>query len=70
MLIGLIIAATAAYGLNPGMNLYREFKSSSMLRGISKELEENIYKIKDEEMKLTLFVVSLALMSVGRNGLF
>ena len=41
-----------------------------MLREISKESAENIYKIKDEEMKITLFVVSLVLMSVRWNGLF
>ena len=70
MLIGLIIAATAAYGLNLSMNLYKEFKSSAMLRAISKESAENIYKIRDEEMKITLFVVSLVLMSVRWNGLF
>ncbi len=52
------------------MNLYRGFKSSAMLRAISKESAENIYKIKDEEVKITLFVVSLALMSVRWNGLF
>ncbi|EDY35462.1 hypothetical protein ABOONEI_745 [Aciduliprofundum boonei T469] len=65
------------------MNFYREFKSSSMLRAISKESAENIYKIKDEEVKnrgsqygnmiiigLTIFVVSLALMSVRWSGLF
>ncbi|ADD08168.1 hypothetical protein [Candidatus Aciduliprofundum boonei] len=70
MLIGLIIVATAAYGINPSMNLYREFKSSAMLRGISKESAENIYKIKDEEVNITLFVVSLVLISVRWDGLF
>ena len=85
MFIGLIVAGAAAYGLSPSMDLYRGFKSAAMLSMISKETAEDIYKEENEELKnvdsqygnmiivtilgLTIFIVSLILLSIGWNGL-
>ena len=85
MFIGLIVAGAAAYGLSPSTDLYRGFKSAAMLGMISKEAAEDIYKEENEELKnvdsqygnmiivtilgLTIFIVSLILLSIGWNGL-
>jgi|GEM_PF-6864605 len=85
MILGLILAGSAAYGLSPTMDLYRGFKSSALLSVISKEGAQEIYKAETEEVEkrksqywdllvliilgLSLFIVSIWLLSIGWGGL-
>jgi predicted nucleic acid-binding Zn ribbon protein len=84
MILGLILAGSAAYGLSPTMDLYRGFKSSALLSVISKEGAQEIYKAETEEVEkrksqywdllvliilgLSLFIVSIWLLSIGWGG--
>jgi len=86
MILGLVLAGSAAYGLSPTMDLYRGFKSSALLSVISKEGAQEIYKAETEEVEkrksqywdllvlillgLGLFIISILLLSMGWNGVF
>jgi hypothetical protein len=84
LFLGIFIAGAAAYGMSPSMNMYRGFRSSAALGAVSKNTAENIYKIETKEltkpshysgmiviiaMGLSIFVISIVLMSFGWNGI-
>ncbi len=85
MVMGLLLAAAAAYGLSPTMNLYRGFKSAAGLSLVSKEAAMEIYSSETNEVKthksqygelflvillsMGIFIVSIILMDLGWHGL-